>query len=306
MTDTTKGFAAMIAACCVWGLSSIFYKLLAHVPAAEVLAHRTLWSLAFFVVVLTVQGRLRSIFSAMAGPRAFGLLAIAAIMIATNWYIFIWSVQNGRATEAALGYYIFPLVSVLLGRLVFAEQLNRVQLSAVGLVFVAVALLTFGLGSAPWLAVMIAASFGLYGLAKKRLAVGPVVSVTAEVLLLSPLAVLVLWQTGDNGAGAFGASFRDTALLMLAGPITATPLILFSYAARRLSMATAGLLSYINPTLQFFCAVVLFREPFTGWHVQAFVLIWCALALYSLTTFRQDKARRRALRAASASATTVT
>ncbi|MEP2424892.1 MAG: EamA family transporter, partial [Tateyamaria sp.] len=107
MTDTTKGFAAMIAACCVWGLSSIFYKLLAHVPAAEVLAHRTLWSLAFFVVVLTVQGRLRSIFSAMAGPRAFGLLAIAAIMIATNWYIFIWSVQNGRATEAALGYYIF-------------------------------------------------------------------------------------------------------------------------------------------------------------------------------------------------------
>lgn len=306
MTDTTKGFAAMIAACCVWGLSSIFYKLLAHVPAAEVLAHRTLWSLAFFVVVLTVQGRLRSIFSAMAGPRAFGLLAIAAIMIATNWYIFIWSVQNGRATEAALGYYIFPLVSVLLGRLVFAEQLNRVQLSAVGLVTVAVGLLTFGLGSAPWLAVMIAASFGLYGLAKKRLAVGPVVSVTAEVLLLSPLAILVLWQTGDNGAGAFGASFRDTALLMLAGPITATPLILFSYAARRLSMATAGLLSYINPTLQFFCAVVLFREPFTGWHVQAFVLIWCALALYSVTTFRQDKARRRALRAASASATTVT
>ena len=306
MTDTTKGFAAMIAACCVWGLSSIFYKLLAHVPAAEVLAHRTLWSLAFFVVVLTVQGRLRSIFSAMAGPRAFGLLAIAAIMIATNWYIFIWSVQNGRATEAALGYYIFPLVSVLLGRLVFAEQLNRVQLSAVGLVTVAVGLLTFGLGSAPWLAVMIAASFGLYGLAKKRLAVGPVVSVTAEVLLLSPLAILVLWQTGDNGAGAFGASFRDTALLMLAGPITATPLILFSYAALRLSMATAGLLSYINPTLQFFCAVVLFREPFTGWHVQAFVLIWCALALYSVTTFRQDKARRRALRAASASATTVT
>ncbi|HBB83532.1 MAG TPA: EamA family transporter RarD [Sulfitobacter sp.] len=306
MTDTTKGFAAMIAACCVWGLSSIFYKLLAHVPAAEVLAHRTLWSLVFFVVVLTVQGRLRSIFSAMAGPRAFGLLAIATIMIATNWYIFIWSVQNGQATEAALGYYIFPLVSVLLGRLVFAEQLNRVQLSAVGLVTVAVALLTFGLGSAPWLAVMIAASFGLYGLAKKRLAVGPVVSVTAEVLLLSPLAILVLWQTGDNGAGAFGASFRDTALLMLAGPITATPLILFSYAARRLSMATAGLLSYINPTLQFFCAVVLFREPFTGWHVQAFVLIWCALALYSVTTFRKEKARRRALRAASASATTVT
>ncbi len=306
MTDTTKGFAAMIVACCIWGLSSIFYKLLSHVPAAEVLAHRTLWSLAFFVMVLTLQGRLRTILAAMAGPHAFALLGFAAMMIATNWYLFIWAVQSGQATEAALGYYIFPLVSVLLGRLVFAERLNRVQLFAVGLVAVAVSLLTYGLGTAPWLAVAIAASFGLYGLAKKRLAVGPVVSVTAEVMLLSPLAVLVLWQTGDNGAGAFGASFRDTALLVLAGPITATPLILFSYAARRLSMATAGLLSYINPTLQFFCAVVLFREPFTGWHVQAFMLIWGALALYSISTFRQDKARRRALRAASASATTVT
>jgi len=306
MTDTTKGFAAMIAACCVWGLSPIFYKLLSHVPAAEVLAHRTLWSLAFFAIVLTMQGRLGAIRSAMAGPRAFGLLLFAAIVIATNWFLFIWAVQTGQATEAALGYYIFPLVSVLLGRLVFGERLSRVQLFAVALVTVAVSLLTYGLGTAPWLALALATSFGLYGLAKKRLAVGPVVSVTAEVLLLSPLAVIVLWQTGNNGAGAFGASLQDSALLILAGPITATPLILFSYAARRLSMATTGLLSYLNPTLQFFCAVVLFQEPFTGWHVQAFALIWCALALYSVSTFRQDKARRKALRAASASATTVT
>ncbi|WP_343245396.1 EamA family transporter RarD [Sulfitobacter faviae] len=204
MTDTTKGFAAMIAACCIWGLSSIFYKMLSHVPAAEVLAHRTLWSLVFFVIVLAVQRRLRAILDAMVGPRAFGLLAFAALVIATNWYLFIWAVQSGQATEAALGYYIFPLVSVLLGRLVFAERLSPVQLFAVGLVTVAVSLLTYGLGTAPWLAMALAASFGLYGLAKKRLAVGPVVSVTAEVLLLSPLAVLVLWQTGDNGAGAFG------------------------------------------------------------------------------------------------------
>jgi len=306
MTDTTKGFAAMVAACCVWGLSPIFYKLLSHVPAAEVLAHRTLWSLAFFALVLTVQGRLRMILAAMAGPRAFGLVLFAALVIATNWYLFIWAVQTGQATEAALGYYIFPLVSVLLGRLVFGERLSRVQLLAVALVTVAVALLTYGLGTAPWLALALAASFGLYGLAKKRLAVGPVVSVTAEVLLLSPLALVVLWQTGNNGAGAFGASFQDSALLILAGPITATPLILFSYAARRLSMATTGLLSYINPTLQFFCAVILFREPFTNWHVATFALIWSALALYSVTTFRQDKARRRAVSAASAPATTVT
>ncbi len=158
MTDTTKGFAAMVAACCVWGLSPIFYKLLSHVPAAEVLAHRTLWSLAFFALVLTVQGRLRMIFAAMAGPRAFGLLLFAALIIATNWYLFIWAVQTGQATEAALGYYIFPLVSVLLGRLVFGERLNRVQLFAVLLVSVAVSVLTYGLGTAPWLALALALS----------------------------------------------------------------------------------------------------------------------------------------------------
>ena len=153
MTDTTKGFAAMIAACCIWGLSSIFYKSLSHVPAAEVLAHRTLWSLVFFVIVLAGQRLLRAILDAMAGPRAFGLLAFAALVIATNWYLFIWAVQSGQATEAALGYYIFPLVSVLLGRLVFAERLSPVQLFAVGLVTVAVSLLTFAWGprlGSPW------------------------------------------------------------------------------------------------------------------------------------------------------------
>jgi len=305
MTDTSRGFAAMIAACCIWGLSSIFYKLLSHVPAAEVLAHRTLWSLAFFALVLLAQGRLRMVVQAFSGLRSVFLLFFAALMISTNWYLFIWAVQTGQATEAALGYYIFPLVSVLLGRLVFGERLNPVQMSAVILVTIAVLTLTYGLGSAPWLALVLAASFGLYGLVKKRLAVGPVVSVTAEVLSLSPLALFVLWQTGNNGAGAFGGSVQDSVLLVLAGPLTATPLILFSYAARRLSMATTGLLSYLNPTLQFFCAVVLFQEPFTGWHVQAFVLIWSALAVYSVSTFRQEKARRKAVSAASASVTTV-
>ena len=305
MTDTSRGFAAMIAACCIWGLSSIFYKLLSHVPAAEVLAHRTLWSLAFFALVLMAQGRLRVVVQAFSGLRSVFLLLFAALMISTNWYLFIWAVQTGQATEAALGYYFFPLVSVLLGRLVFGERLNPVQMSAVILVTIAVLTLTYGLGSAPWLALVLAASFGLYGLVKKRLAVGPVVSVTAEVLSLSPLALFVLWQTGNNGAGAFGGSVQDSVLLVLAGPLTATPLILFSYAARRLSMATTGLLSYLNPTLQFFCAVVLFQEPFTGWHVQAFVLIWSALAVYSVSTFRQEKAWRKAVSAASASVTTV-
>tara|TARA_R110002049_G_scaffold10127_6_gene50538 strand:- start:7935 stop:8855 length:921 start_codon:yes stop_codon:yes gene_type:complete len=306
MTDTAKGFAAMIAACCIWGLSPLFYKSLSDVPATLVLSHRTIWSLVFFFLVLTAQRRLGAVLAAMAGWRAFGIILFASVMIGFNWLMFIWSIQNGHATEAALGYYIFPLVAVLLGRVVFAERLNHLQWTAVGLVALAVSLLTYGLGTAPWIALALAITFGLYGLVKKRLAVGPVVSVTAEVLLLTPLALGVLWQTGYNGEPIFGTSTRDLVLLVLCGPVTATPLILFSYAARRLSMASAGLLSYINPTLQFFCAVVIFREPFTGWHVLTFVLIWGALAFYSATTFRQDKARRRAVIAAAASGTAVT
>lgn len=292
----------MVAACCIWGLSSMYYKLVAHVPPLEVLSHRTLWSLVFFGLVLSAQGRLGQLGALIVQPRAMAVVVLAAVAISTNWFFFIYSVQVGHAMQASLGYYIFPLVAVALGFVFLGERHSVVKWGAVALACLAVAGLTWGLGVAPWTALVLAFTFGIYGLLKRGVAAGPVVSVTAEVLVLAPLAALWLWGvhvqgwTGLTGRnlGTFGHDLSDTVLLMLSGPLTATPLILFSYAAKRVSYATVGLVQYINPTLQFLVATLVFREAFTPWHGFAFALIWSALALYSGESLRQDRAARRA------------
>ncbi|WP_299670612.1 EamA family transporter RarD [uncultured Roseobacter sp.] len=305
LSEPAKGVAAMVGTCTIWGLSSLYYKLLADLPSAEVLSHRMIWSLVFFGIVLAVQRRLGAVIRAINSWQAFWRVALAALMIGINWWLFIWSVQVGQITQSSLGYYIFPLVAVVIGRVVFGERLSRLQWLAVGLATAAVAILTFGLGVFPWIALTLAVTFGIYGLLKKQLAVGPVVSVTAEALLLAPLAVVVLLQTHHNGGTFWGGDVQRFLLLTLSGPLTAVPLILFSYAARRLTMTSIGLLQYLNPTLQFACAVFVFAELFGAWHVAAFALIWTALALYSGVAWRQDRARRSAARAAAVSGTAV-
>ncbi|WP_397544695.1 EamA family transporter RarD [Roseovarius salis] len=293
MSESFKGVAAMLCACIIWGLSPLYYKLLSHVPPLEVLAHRTLWSCVFFAAVLMVQGRIGQLGLALSRRRDAVVVGFAALMISTNWFFFISSIQMGKAIQASLGYYTFPLASVLFGALFFRERLGRAQTAAVGLAAVAVVVLTAGLGVAPWIALILATTFGLYGVVKKYLSVGPVVSVTAEVLLLSPLALAVLGHVHSAGGGYFAGSLSDSVLLAVSGPLTATPLILFSYAARRLRLATVGLLQYVNPTLQFLVATLVFREVFSLWHAIAFGLIWTALAIYSTATWRQDRAARR-------------
>ncbi len=294
MTETHKGIVAMIGACVVWGLSPLYYKMLSHIPPIEILAHRTLWSLVIFATVLLVQGRIDLLRAALSSRKAVLVIGFAALMISLNWFVFIMSIQIGRAVEASMGYYIFPLVAVMLGVVAFGERLSRGQAAAVALAVIAVLVLSLGLGVPPWIALILAGSFGLYGLVKKRLSVGPVVSVTAEVLLLSPLALGVLGWMHRDGGGAFGAQLGDSLLLIASGALTAAPLILFSYATRRVAMATIGLVQYLNPTLQFMCAVIVFGEPFGKWHVIAFALIWSALALYSTVTLFQDRAARKA------------
>ena len=294
MGEATKGFWAMVAASAVWGLSPLYYKLLVAVPPLEVLSHRTLWSLVFFVVVLAAQRRLAGLWSALSGRDARGggpaVIALAAVMISLNWFVFIWSVQNGHTVEASLGYFLFPLVAVALGVLVLGEGLRRAQGVAVAMAALAVALLSWGLGAAPWIALLLAVSFGLYGLVKKRLALSPVLSVAAEVLLLAPLALTWLAVAEWRGAGAFGREIGLSLLLAFSGVLTGGPLLLFSYAARRVRMSTLGLVQYLNPSLQFLCAVVVFAEPFGLWHRLAFGLIWSALLIYSAASLGQPKA----------------
>jgi chloramphenicol-sensitive protein RarD len=281
MSEAKLGVLALISACVVWGLSALFYKMLAHIPPIEVLSHRTLWSFVFFSFVLAVQGRLAEVREVLGAPRQVLTLGVAALMIAANWFLFILSVQLGKATEASLGYYIFPLVSVLLGMVFFRERLGRGQIFAVILAAIAVCVLTWGLGVAPWVSLIIALTFGLYGVIKKRLTLGPVVSVTIEVLLLCPIALVVLGSVWWQGGSPIGAGVSDLVLLMVSGPLTATPLILFSYATKRVQLATVGLVQYLNPTLQFCVATLIFAEPFGFWHAIAFPMIWTALAIYS-------------------------
>ena len=290
MSEVKKGVLAMVVACIVWGLSPLYYKLLVSVPPIELLSHRTIWSLVLFALVLFIQGRLRGALGVLGNRKIMATLFIAALMIAFNWFVFIYSIQINRATESSLGYFIFPLVSVIFGVVLFREKLGRAQMLAVMLAAVAVLILTYGLGQAPWIALSVSVSFGIYGVIKKSLSIPAIVTVTLEVLLLSPIALMILYlhHASDSG-GQFGQSLSVSLLLILSGPMTATPLILFSYATRRVALATVGILQYINPSLQFLCATVLFLEPLSLWHAIAFPLIWAALALYSWASFQTAK-----------------
>lgn len=294
MTEAQKGILALLAACTVWGLSPLYYKALADVPALEVLSHRTLWSLLIFGALMAAQGQLGALAPLFRRPQIWRVL-VAALMISLNWYSYIHAIQTGHGVEASLGYYVFPLVAVLLGMIAFGERLSKGQGVAVGLAALAVGCLTYGLGVTPWLSLALAVTFGVYAMVKRQIAGPAMATVTAEVLLLAPLALL--WLAHLPQGGHFNGSVPTAALLAFTGIITAVPLMLFSYAARRVSMATFGLTQYLNPTLQFLCATMIFAEPFSRWHLLAFALIWLALAVYSLDTWRADRLRRASARA---------
>ncbi len=295
MKNPPLGILAILTASTVWGLSGLFYKALAHVPPLEVLAHRTLWSLLFFGIILGFRGRLGAVLVALKSRRTVVALALAAVMISLNWGGYITSIQLEYALEASLGYYFFPLMVVLLGALFMGERFSHGQGLALVLMAAAVAVLTFGLGAPPWIALFLASTFSIYALIKKQVSAGPMVSVFIEVLLLAPLAMVWLygahrfgWSTVPRPAGWFGSSWHDTVLLMLTGPMTAGPLLLFSFAAQRVRLSTLGLIQYLNPTLQFSVAALVFAEPVTRWHAIALPIIWAALALYYLETKRRE------------------
>lgn len=291
MNRTAQGILAILAACVIWGLSPLYYNLLTMVPPLELLAQRTLWSFLFFALVLGLQGRFSALTHALGNRGHVITLFAAACAIAVNWYFFIYSVQINRVSEASLGYFIFPLVAVVFGLIVFKEKLSALQWVAVALAVFAVLILTYGLGVAPWLALVLSLSFGTYSVLKKRLDLSPVISVTLEVMLLLPLTVPYLviqnWPIQDSTD-----SWQIWFLLMGSGPLTATPLILFSYATRRISMSTVGIMQYINPSIQFLVALLIFAEPMTDWHFGAFSIIWVAVVIYSWSGFSARNAAK--------------
>lgn len=287
------GVAYGLAAYLWWGFIALYFKAVSSVGPLEVLAHRVLWSLLFLLLFQTARGRLPSLLAVLRDRRSVGLLAVTTLLIAVNWLVFIWSVFNGHLLEASLGYFINPLVNVLLGVVFLGERLRRVQTVAVVLAGLGVLWLALGSGTPPWIALILAASFGLYGLLRKIARPDGLTGLAVETLLLAPLAVGWLWYSGRQGTLAFGVEgWGRSLLLAAAGPVTALPLVWFAEGARRLRYATLGFLQYLAPTFQFLLAVTLFGEAFTRTHAVSFGFIWTALAVYSIDTARSLTQRR--------------
>ncbi len=280
MPGRQRGLASALLAFLAWGLFPIYFKLLAAVPALEVLAHRVVWSLMLLLLASALTGRLGAARRALGrGKRLY--VAASTLLIATNWLTYIWAVQQGRVVEASVGYFVNPLVSVLLGVAFLRERLRRPQILAVALAAAGVLALVIRLQTFPWLPLTLAFSFGLYGLVRKRAGVDVVGGLLAETALLAPPALALVLLRARAGSGAFGGELSTTLLLIAAGPITAVPLIWFAQGVRHLPLSTVGLLQYVTPSLQLLLAVAVYREHFGPAHAAAFACIWSALALYS-------------------------
>jgi chloramphenicol-sensitive protein RarD len=269
------------AAYLTWGLFPLYFHALAGVPALEILAHRIAWSAIFLTALVTVLRRWGEVLPGLRSPRTLGSLAASAAFISTNWLVYIWAVNSGRVLEASLGYFINPLVTVVLGVLFLRDPLTRLQLVAVALAGAGVAALVARARYVPWVALVLAATFGLYGLVRKRVQVDAMGGLLAEVGILAPLALAYLAWLGGAGASRFGTGARPSLLLAASGVVTAVPLIWFAAGVQRLRLSTVGLLQYLNPTVQFAIAVFAFGEHFTSAHAIAFGCIWVSLAIYT-------------------------
>ena len=293
-SDSPAGYAYAVGAYVIWGFLPIFMSALAHIPPVEVIAQRVLWSLPIAMAVLIWQRRAGDVLAAIRNPRMLAMAALTAALISVNWLTYVWAVGNGHALDAALGYYINPLFSVLLGATLLGERLNRSQMFAIALAAAAVVVLTVQAGNLPIAAIVLTVSWGFYAYFKKSLPLGPNQGFTLEVLLLTPMALgFVVWQIAVGQSHFTTGTWSDVLLLIGCGPVTAVPLLLYANGAKRLRLSTIGILQYIAPTMIFLCAVLLLGEEFGTARMIAFPMIWAALVIYSVSLFRQGAARRR-------------
>lgn len=279
--DAAKGVGYGLAAYTIWGCFPLYFALFAGVPSYEVLIHRVIWSCVFLAVVVTVLKRWQPITAALARPKKLGFVFGCAVFIAVNWGVYIYAVETRHVLQASLGYFLTPLVNVGLGMLVLRETISRLQVVAVALATIAILYQLFLLGLVPWITLVLAFSFGTYGLLRKQVELDGLSGLFVETLLLLPVSLLALGWLGSVGQSHFSDSTTLTLLLISSGMVTAIPLLFFAGAARRLRLATVGFLMYINPTLQFFIALFVFDEPMSGEKLLSFAMIWVALGLYS-------------------------
>jgi chloramphenicol-sensitive protein RarD len=281
-----KGMFAALAAYTLWGILPIYWKLVERAPATEILSHRAIWALAVVVILLTVQRQWGWIGRISRRPAILLPFIATTGLLAVNWLIYLWANNNGHIVEVSLGYFINPLVSVVLGVLLLRERMRPGQWAAIGLAFVGVTYLTISYGHLPWIALSLALTFGFYGLIRKTAPLGSAEGLTIETGLMFLPALIYLGYLAAHGRGTFGsAGLPTSALLAGAGLATAIPLILFAKGAQAVPLSTLGVLQYIAPTLQFLVGVVIYREVFSHSQAIGFTIIWAALLLYWLEGF---------------------
>ena len=285
--DTRAGFFYALGAYLLWGFLPLYLKLLQDIDAFEVMAHRAFWSLPVAGVVLWLVGRTGDVLPTLKNPKKLGILFMTAVIISANWTVYVWAISVERTIEAALGYYINPLITVAMGAVFLGERFTRAQVIALALAAIAVLLLTVRGGVFPWVSLALAVSFALYGFLRKTVDVGPSQGFLVEVMLLAPFALAFIVWRESSGQGSFFESASYTALLLGCGPVTAAPLILYAFGVKGLRLSTVGLMQYIAPTLIFLTGLLVFREPFSFWQAVAFVMIWIALAIYTWSALRK-------------------
>lgn len=290
--DSLRGFLFALSAYLLWGFLPVYMKALADVPAAEVIAHRVIWSLPIAGLVLWVLGRTADLRVALRSPRMLAMGAATAALISVNWGIYVWSIQSGHALDAALGYYINPLFSIFLGAVLLKERLKPVQWAAIALAALAVAVLTFDAGRLPVVALGLTLTWGAYAFLKKQLPIGPNQGFFLEVMILFPFALgYVIWAAQTGVAMFWQGDAWISGLLLGAGVVTAVPLMLYANGAKLLRLSTIGIMQYIAPTMIFLTAVFIFGETFGTARMIAFPMIWAALAIYTWSLVQQARAR---------------
>jgi chloramphenicol-sensitive protein RarD len=277
---SSAGFFLGLGAYGLWGVLPIYFKLIAKVPAIDIVAHRVLWSLPYLAVLILLSRGWAKVRAALKSTKTLGVLALTAILIGGNWLLYVYAVTSGHILAASFGYYLNPLANVLLGRFVLHERLSRLQWAAVAIAAAGISVLAVGATGQLWISLTLCVTFALYGLLRKIVPADAVTGLAVETAILFPLAVGWLAWRSSQGAPVMGTEEFQTGMLMAAGIVSTTPLLLFTAAARRLPYSTLGMLQFLAPTLQFLIAVLVYGEPFTTAHAIAFPAIWLALALY--------------------------
>lgn len=289
MNESRHGVPSAIAAFFLWGVLPIFWKHLAFLPPASIIAHRTLWSLLLLLPVLAFQRQFIPMLKGISTLRGAGWHLLSGTLLASNWLLYVWATLNGHILEGALGYYLNPFLNMLFGALFFGERQNRLQMLAVAVAAAGVACQFPAVKGVPWVALVLAVTFALYAVVRKKAPLGALAGLGAETALLAPVALgWLLWQ-GSQGAALFGPDGWSAALVVCTGIATATPLLCFGHATRTISLTTLGILQFIGPTLQFIIGWRLYGEPLSFLRLVSFALIWVAVAIYALDALKRSK-----------------